>query len=168
MQWKKTAHTGASANTIKMTFEHFNSLSAPSLPSPATEHIDLEPDVENFSRSIDPIEGTTQEAGETTDNILSTDHASRLVADNDDDPDLAASTPVSEFAMKRLLLIPLLLHLPRKVTFLGLRRRICLQLRARHPLINGIDKVMNHLQPKGRLLFRFLPTLVRRVGHCPS
>ena len=41
-------YTGASANTLKMTFEHFNSLSAPSVPSSATEHIDLELDLENF------------------------------------------------------------------------------------------------------------------------
>ena len=83
----------ASAHTVKMTFEPFTSLSTPAVPSSATERIDLEPDLENFSRSIDPIEVTNEEADETADNILSTDHASRPIAENGDDPDLGASSP---------------------------------------------------------------------------
>ena len=49
-------YTGASARNVKITFEPFNNLSFST--SSATEHIDLEPDLENFSRSIDPIEVT--------------------------------------------------------------------------------------------------------------
>ena len=89
-------YIGASAHTVKMTFEPFNSLPPPAVPSSATEHIELEPDLENFSRSIDPIEVTNEEADDAADNILSTDHTFRRIAENDDDPDLGASSPFQQ------------------------------------------------------------------------
>ena len=89
-------HSGASAHTVKMTFEPFNSLPPPALLSSATEHIELEPDLENFSRSIDPIDVRNEEAADAADNILSTDHTSRLIAENDDDPDLEVSSPFQQ------------------------------------------------------------------------
>ena len=79
-----------------MTFEPFNSLPPPAGPSFATEHIELEPDLDNFSRSIDPIAVTNEEADDAADNILSTDHTSRPIAENDDDPDLEASSPFQQ------------------------------------------------------------------------
>ena len=39
---------------------------------------------------------TNEEADNAADNILSTDHTSRPIAENDDDPDLGASSPFQQ------------------------------------------------------------------------
>ena len=89
----KAAGTYIGANTIpvKMAFEPFNRLPPPAVLQPIVHRVDLEPESDNFSRSVDPVEILTEDVDEAADNILITDHTSRPVVENNANPDLQAT-----------------------------------------------------------------------------
>ena len=63
----------------------------PEVPSPAVRNVDLEPETDNFSRSVDPVEIVTEDVDEAADNILITDHTARPVVENNANPELEAT-----------------------------------------------------------------------------
>ena len=58
------------------------------LPQPTVHDVDLEPESNNFARSVDPFEILTENADETADSILNTDHSSRPIIENNANADL--------------------------------------------------------------------------------
>ena len=67
-------YIGANTIPVKMAFELFNRLPPPEVPQPIVHHVDLEPESDNFLRSVDPVEILTEDVDAAADNILITDH----------------------------------------------------------------------------------------------
>ena len=84
-------YIGANTIAVKMAFELFNRLPPSEVPQPCVHHVDLDPESDNLSRSIDPVESVTEDVDEAADNILITDHTARPVVENNANPELEAT-----------------------------------------------------------------------------
>ena len=68
-------------------------MSPPPPPQAVVHDVDIEPEAATYARSFDPGIHSTDDADESTNDVLNTDHNSRPVhVDNDADPDQQMSS----------------------------------------------------------------------------